>query len=275
QGWIQELLLTLGLSADTLSLSNIQIDWAKLAESVSDFLQYGSTNLFHTTVGITTSIFSGFFNLILGSVFSIYLLLQKERLCLQAKKLLFAYLPEQRVHTILRIGSLSNKTFSGFVTGQVVEAAIIGILCFIGMKIFSMPYASMISCLVGLTALIPIFGAFIGTAIGAFLILMDNPMQAVWFILFIIILQQVEGNLIYPKVVGKSVGLPGIWVLTAITIGGSTFGIAGMLFSVPLCSVLYCMLKESVAKRLKNKKITVQEMRAEKSPIPPKPSVKK
>ena len=136
---------------------------------------------------------------------------------------------------------------------------IIGILCFIGMSIFRMPYAPMISVLVGFTALIPVFGAFIGTAIGAFLILMVAPVKALWFIVFIIVLQQLEGDFIYPKVVGKSVGLPGIWVLAAVTIGGSGFGVLGMLLSVPVCSVLYCTLSRSVNHRLEQKEVNIPE----------------
>ena len=134
-------------------------------------------------------------------------------------------------------------------TGQFTEACIIGTLCFIGMLIFGMPYAGIISVLIGFTALIPIFGAFIGTGIGAFLILLENPLKAFWFVVFIIVLQQLEGNLIYPRVVGKSVGLPGIWVLTAVTIGGGLFGVAGMLFSVPVCSVLYVLFRKYINRK--------------------------
>ena len=171
---------------------------------------------------------------------------------------MYAFLPEEKADIVVSIGVLSNKTFSRFVSGQFLEAIIIGVLCFIGMQIFSMPYASMISVLVGFTALIPMVGAFIGTAIGAFLILMVDPMKAFWFIIFIIVLQQFEGNVIYPRVVGSSVGLSGLWVLFAIMIGGSAFGIVGMLISVPVCSVLYCLLRTSVAQRLDDKGITIE-----------------
>ena len=136
--------------------------------------------------------------------------------------------------------------FTKFITGQVADACIIGVLCFIGMLIFRMPYASIIAVLIGFTALIPIFGAFIGAGVGAFLILLESPIKAFWFIVFIIVLQQFEGNLIYPRVVGKSVGLPGIWVLVSVTIGGSLFGVLGMLFSVPICTVIYVLFREFV-----------------------------
>lgn len=152
----------------------------------------------------------------------------------------------EKMQKLLDMLDLINRTFTNFITGQLTEAVIIGALCFIGMSIFRMPYAPAISVLVGFTALIPVFGAFIGTAIGAFLILLVKPIQAVWFVVFIIVLQQFEGNLIYPKVVGKSVGLPGIWVLVAVTIGGNAMGVVGMLISVPLCSVLYVVARNAV-----------------------------
>lgn len=155
--------------------------------------------------------------------------------------------------SILRVGSLANKTFSNFISGQCTEAVILGVLCFIGMSVFRFPYALMISVLVGFMSLIPIFGAFIGVAIGAFLILMVSPLKALWFVVFFIVLQQVEGNLIYPRVVGNSIGLPAIWVLVAVIVGGSAMGILGMILFIPLCSVLYALLREAVPKKLSEK----------------------
>ena len=170
-------------------------------------------------------------------------------------KVLNAVMNPEKLDKLLNLLRLANKTFTNFITGQLTEAVIIGALCFIGMTIFRMPYAPAISVLVGFTALIPVFGAFIGTAVGAFLILLVKPIQAVWFVIFIIVLQQFEGNLIYPKVVGKSVGLPGIWVLVAVTVGGNAMGVMGMLISVPLCSVLYAVSREAVNNKLKMKRI--------------------
>ena len=170
-------------------------------------------------------------------------------------KVLTAVMKPEKLDKLLNLLRLANKTFTNFITGQLTEAVIIGVLCFIGMTIFRMPYAPAISVLVGFTALIPVFGAFIGTAVGAFLILLVKPIQAVWFVIFIIVLQQFEGNLIYPKVVGKSVGLPGIWVLVAVTVGGNAMGVMGMLISVPLCSVLYAVSREAVNNKLKMKRI--------------------
>ena len=207
------------------------------------------TNIIAETVTITTSIVTGIIDLFLGIVFSVYILFQKENLCRQSKKIVKAFTKPEKAEKILDFASLTNKVFTKFVMGQLVEACIIGVLCFIGMKIFGMPYAEIVSLLVGFTALVPILGAFIGTAIGAFLILLENPMQAFWFIVFIIILQQIDNNLIYPRVVGKSVGLPGLWVLSAVTIGGGMFGILGMLFSVPTCSVLYVLFRRYVNKK--------------------------
>ncbi|MFQ8599591.1 MAG: AI-2E family transporter [Oscillospiraceae bacterium] len=150
--------------------------------------------------------------------------------------------------------------FSRFVAGQLTEAVIIGMLCFLGMSIFKMPYAPLISTIVGCTALIPIFGAFIGTAVGAFVLLMVKPITAFWFIVFIIVLQQLEGNIIYPRVVGSSIGLPGIWVLFTVTVCGGIFGIMGMLVGIPLVSIAYCLFRNMVASRLARKKVTHKEI---------------
>ena len=252
--WVQNKLQELDLSAE--AFQNIRIDWDKLVSVATDSLKNGGLAVFNTTVGITSSIVGGITNLVLAAVFSIYLLLQKERLAVQLTHLMQAFLPEKRVEQILSVGRLSNRIFSKFVSGQCTEAIILGGLCFFGMSLFSMPYALMVSVVVGVTALIPMFGAFIGAGIGAFLILMVNPKSAFWFLLFIIVLQQLEGNLIYPRVVGKSVGLPGIWVLVAVTIGGSLWGVAGILLSVPTCSVLYALLRQSVRQRLAKQRET-------------------
>ena len=251
QAWAQ---VNLPIAAEYLD--DIELDWNKIAESASGFLQNGATSLLNTTVSVTTSIVSGVVNFILGLIFSFYILAQKEKLATQLKRVLYAFLPEKRAESFLSVCSLSNGIFSKFITGQCTEAVILGLLCFIGMNIFRLPYSPMIATLIGFTALIPIFGAFIGIIVGAFLILMVSPIKALWFIIFIVVLQQIEGNLIYPKVVGSSVGLPGIWVLFAVTIGGSAFGIAGMLVGVPLCSVLYCLFRQAVSAQLEKKKIS-------------------
>ena len=215
-------------------------------DKLIDFLKDGGTAVLNTTLSATTSIVTAVINFVLALAFSIYVLAQKETLKRQSKKVMSRLMKPEKMQKLLDMLDLINRTFTNFITGQLTEAVIIGVLCFIGMSIFRMPYAPAISVLVGFTALIPVFGAFIGTAIGAFLILLVKPIQAVWFVVFIIVLQQFEGNLIYPKVVGKSGGLPGIWVLVAVTIGGNAMGVVGMLISVPLCSVMYVVARNAV-----------------------------
>ena len=178
-------------------------------------------------------------DVLLAFIFALYLLAKKEVVAAHLKKLIVTILPQKKAKQLLSIASLTNHTFSSFVSGQLTEAVIIGILCFLGMLILKLPYAGAISTFVAFTALIPVFGAWLGGGLGAFLILLADPIKAVWFIIYLLLLQQVEGNLIYPKVVGKSVGLPGLLVLLAVTVGGEAFGILGMLFSVPVCAVLY------------------------------------
>ncbi len=258
QDWIETSMTSLPSEMD--STSTLNLNWEKVEQWVSQLISKGSSALFSTTVGITSSIFGALLNFALGLVFAIYVLLQKETLAGQLKKLLYAYLPENVVMEILDIANLSNNIFSSFVSGQFLEAIILGVLCFIGMFILGLPYALVISTLVGFTALIPVVGGFIGTAVGVFLILMVSPIKALWFIIFFLILQQLEGNLIYPKVVGGSIGLPSIWVLAAVTIGGSAYGVPGMLLGVPLSSVLYSLLRKSVNKRLAKKSIKSQNI---------------
>ncbi len=250
--WLQIRIL---LEHYSIVLPEMSFDLNAIAEKITSFV--ATSGVIDKTVGITGSIFSGLFDVVLGLVFSVYVLASKEQLGVSCKKMLCAFANKQRVDKIVELAALSNKTFTSFVTGQLTEAGIIGVLCFIGMLIFGMPYALAISALVAFTALIPVFGAFIGTAIGAFLILMVNPLKAIGFIIFIIVLQQIEGNLIYPKVVGKSVGLPGILVLAAVTIGGGLFGVVGMLIGVPIVSILYTVIGEFINKRLEEKKIKI------------------
>lgn len=257
EGWWME--FTALLASYSIVLPQLDLDLAEIAKTVTDFVTGLDLSIWDKTKDITGSIFSGVFNAVLGFAFSLYVLALKEKLGINLTKALYALLPENKVKKILDVAALSNKTFTNFVTGQLAEAVIIGMLCFIGMLIFRMPYAAVISVLVGFTALIPVFGAFIGTGIGAFLILMENPIKALWFIVFIIILQQLEGNLIYPRVVGKSVGLPGIWVLVVVTIAGGMFGIAGMLIGIPAFTVVYTLIRQALNKKLSDKGMPVME----------------
>ena len=225
----------------------------KIKVEITNYVDNNKEEIVETTVGVASTVIGTITSFVLGIVFAIYLLLKKEDLGRQLNKITKAYLPEKKEKRLKEIAALCNTTFANFISGQCLEALIIGILCFIGMFILQIPYASTISVLVGFTALIPVFGAFIGTFIGAFLILMVDPTKALIFIIFIIILQQIEGNLIYPKVVGKSVGLPGIWVLVAVTIGASIGGIIGMLLSVPISSIVYSIIKTNVNTKLEEK----------------------
>ncbi len=236
---------------------NVQIPDLKFnPDTIINFIKtnFANTSTLDKTLNFTSSLVSGVINFVVAVAFSVYLLAQKEKIGANIQKTLYAFFPSKKVDRLIDVTNITDQTFTKFISGQLLEAVIIGALCFIGMLIFRMPYAPVISVLVGVTALIPVFGAFIGTAIGAFLILFVSPAKALWFVIFIIILQQLEGNLIYPKVVGKSVGLPGIWVLVAVTVGGNTMGVAGIIIAVPACAVIYTLLRETVYKRLKAKK---------------------
>ncbi len=232
------------------------LDWEAMAQKVFSVLSSGAGSFINSTVTVASQIFSGLISFFMGFIFSIYLLFQKEALAKQSKKLIYAFLSEKRADNIIKVVRLTNKTFSNFLSGQCTEAVILGCIFLVVMSLFRFPYALMISVLISVTALIPIFGAFIGCFVGAFMILMtDGLVKMLWFIVLFLILQQLEGNLIYPKVVGSSVGLPSIWVFVAVSIGASTFGVVGMLLFIPLCSVLYTLLREEVNKRIKEKKI--------------------
>lgn len=231
-------------------VAGIELDWNTIGNNILKYVQDFSTTVFSSTLGMVSSIVSGLTNFVIGFVFAIYILSQKEHLSIQIKKILYSFLPEKKADKIISVFILAENTFANFLSGQCTEAIILGCMFFVTMTIFRFPYALLIGVLIAFTALIPIFGAFIGSVIGTFLILMVNPVQALWFILLFFILQQIEGNLIYPHVVGGSVGLPSIWVLFAVTIGGNLMGIMGMLIFIPLCSVIYALLRTSVNKRL-------------------------
>ena len=225
---------------------------------ITDYIKGNSKDVITVTTEVATSVVNIISKGIITLVFAIYMIAQKETLSRQINKVMKAYLKPKTINKINTVGTLANKTFSNFVTGQCLEALIFGSLVFVGMLIFRFPYASTIGVLLGFTALIPIFGAFIGTAIGFILIMMVSPVKAILFVVFIIVLQQTEGNLIYPRVVGKSIGLPGMWVLLSVTVGGSIGGILGMLIATPLCSLLYALFTKMVNDRLKSNKIVTK-----------------
>lgn len=235
------------------------IDWAQIGERVYNF--FASRNILDNTFSFATSIINSVTNFVIGLVFAIYLLLQKRTIGGQFKRVLYSFVPEARADRFLEICQLTRDTFSSFISGQCLEALILGLLFFISMSLLRMPYALVISALIAVTALIPIFGAFIGCAVGVFLILIVSPIQALWFLILFLVLQQVEGNLIYPHVVGSSVGLPSIWVLMAVTLGASTMGVVGMIINIPLFSIVYTLLRQSVRARLQTRKINRNKLR--------------
>ena len=215
----------------------------------------GAGNMMNTTMSAVGSIVSGVATFFIAFSFACYILFQKEKLHVQIRKVFFAFLPRQKADDFLKVCSLTYRTFANFLAGQCLEAVILGSMFVVTLSILKMPYALLIGILIAFTALIPIFGAFIGCAVGSFLIFMVNPQQAILFVIVFLVLQQIEGNLIYPHVVGESVGLPSIWVLAAVTIGGNLMGIVGMLVFIPLLSVLYTIFREFVYLRLKKQNI--------------------
>lgn len=232
-------------------LQDIAVDWRGLVENVGNFLKNGIGSMVSSTFNFASSIVSGVVNGFISFIFSIYILSQKEKLGDQVKRILSAYLPSRKKDWILKVSTLLNRNFCNFITGQCLEAVILGLMFFLSMSLFRFPYALLVGVLIAFTALIPIVGAFIGCFVGAFLIMIDNPIMAVWFVILFLLLQQIEGNLIYPHVVGNSVGLPSIWVLAAVSVGGSLMGIVGMLVFIPLVSTVYTLIKENVNQRNK------------------------
>ena len=225
----------------------LSIDWNSTISQVVGALTSGFTNIVGVVVGVVSSVVGGFFTAFLSIMFSVYLLISKETLGRQGKKAISKLIKPAHYNKFEYVSGIVNKTFRGYIIGQCTEALILGVLCGLGMWILRMPYAAMISALVAFTSLVPIAGPYVGGAIAAFMIFTVSPIQAVIFVVYLVILQQIEGNLIYPKVVGTSVGLPAIWVLVAITIGGGIAGIAGMLLGVPVAAVIYKLIKDKWA----------------------------
>ena len=242
------------------SASFENINWSDILGKALTFAGNSAVSIIEGLLSTIGSIYSGIFNAVIAVVFAIYCLFRKEILARQGKRLLYAFVKEKRADYIVRVLRLTNQTFSNFISGQCLEAVILGSMFAVAMTIFRMPYVALVSLLIGITALIPIVGAFVGCILGAFFILVNNPMQALWFVVMFLILQQIENNVIYPKVVGKSVGLPGMWVLVAVTVGGELMGVIGMLLMIPMVSVLYTLLREITAKRLAKKGISADKL---------------
>ncbi len=241
------------------------VNWDALVNKAVDFMRNGIGSVVSSTVIVASNIIGGVINLFISIIFSFYILMQKEKLSDQIKRIMDAYLNEKMCNKIMVVATLAGRNFSSFITGQCMEAVILGSMFVICMALFGFPYAVLVGVLIAFTALIPIVGAFIGCFVGAFLIMVDDPIKAIWFLVLFIVLQQIEGNLIYPHVVGSSVGLPSIWVLAAVTIGGSLMGIVGMLIFIPIVSTFYSLLREDVNKRniktiKKSEKIDVKKI---------------
>ena len=236
-------------------------DWKNITQKAAQLLQSWGGGILSSGSMVIGGVVSGVSTFVIALIFSFYILLQKEKLGRQGRQVLYALLPERRADRTLEILRLSSRTFSSFLSGQCLEACILGTLFVVSMTIFRMPYALLVGVLISLTALIPIVGAFIGCGVGALLIAIADPWKALGFIVLFLVLQQVEGNLIYPHVVGSSVGLPSIWVLAAVTLGGSLMGILGMLVFIPLCSVLYALFRDYVKTRLSQRHVPVHKWR--------------
>ena len=230
------------------------IDWSDVIDKGIKMVASGLSSAAGALFSTVSSMISSVVNIFLSIIFAVYLLIDRDRLKGQGRRLLNCYLPHRINQSLTHILQVTNDCFHRFIVGQCLEAVILGGLCIIGMTVFGFPYAMMIGTLIGFTALIPIAGAYIGAAVGAVMILTVSPVKALLFLVFIIVLQQLEGNLIYPKVVGNSIGLPALWVLAAITVGGSLMGITGMLLGVPVAAAMYRLLKEDVTYREKLKK---------------------
>lgn len=246
-------------------LENIQIDWNNVGKQITGFLSSFGTQAVSSSISAATAVFSGIGTFFMSFIFALYILLGKESLARQVKIVLRSFLPKKAYKKFFDITALIDSVFSGFFSGQCLEALILGSLCFIGMSIFRFPYAAMISVLIAVLSFIPIIGAFTGCFVGAFFILIQNPIQAIWFVVYFLVLQQIEGNFIYPRVVGSSIGLPAMWVLAAVSLGGSIFGIAGMILFIPLTSVIYALIKQTVKKRVKKQKLERLKAEEEKA----------
>ena len=238
-----------------------KLDWSALVQQGIDLVGETLGKVLGNTVGMVKSFISSIWSIIVSVIFSLYCLGNKEQLSRQGRRLLYSFLPEEWCDKIIRVARLSNSTFSNFFAGQCIEVIILGAMFAIVMTVLKLPYVPLVSVLVAVTAFIPIVGAWIGCALGAFFIMVNDPMQAVVFVVMFLILQQVENNLIYPRVVGTSVGLPSMWTLVAVSVGADIMGVAGMVLMIPVCSVLYTLLREFTAKRVQEKGIDPEKLK--------------
>ena len=248
RAWIQE----------TLNLESL--DWSSILTEALGFLSNQMSTVMGGAVSVIGSVTGAIINTVVSIAFAIYCLSRKEILSRQGRRLLYSFLSENHADQVIRVLRLTNSTFSNFISGQCLEACILGCLFAVAMAIFKMPYISLVSVVIGVTALIPVVGAFVGCILGAFFILVNNPIQALTFVIMFLVIQQLENNLIYPRVVGTSIGLPGMWVLVAVSVGGDLMGVGGMLLMIPVTSVIYALLREFTDKRLAERGIPPEKL---------------
>ena len=249
-----------------LEATNLEsIDWNSILKNTLTFLSNRLTTWMGSAVNVIGSVTSGLVKLVIGIVFALYCLSRKEILARQGRRILYSVLSEKHADEIIRVMQLTNVTFRNFISGQALEAVILGCLFAVAMAIFKMPYIPLVSVTIAVTALIPVVGAFVGCIVGAFFILVDDPLLAVTFVIMFLVIQQLENNIIYPRVVGTSIGLPGMWVLVAVTVGGELMGVGGMLLMIPLASVLYTLAREFTNKRLAERNIPEEKLREQKT----------
>ena len=246
------------------------LNWSNILTNILSWLANQVSTLMGGAVNVIGNVASGLVNAVIGIVFALYALSRKEILASQGRRILYSVLSERRADEVIRISRLTNVTFSSFISGQCLEAVILGCLFAVVMAVLKLPYIPLVSVIIAVTALVPVVGAFVGCIVGAFFILVNDPIQAVTFIAMFLILQQLEGNIIYPKVVGTSIGLPGMWVLVAVTVGGEIMGVAGMLVMIPLVSVFYTLGREFTDHRLEQRQIPVEKLESQPIPVSPK-----
>lgn len=254
--WLNDFLAEFGIEIE--SLKNFTVDWEKVFSELTTYLKEGSANVdgssvVDTVTGVGTSVVSTVMNTFLGLVVAVYILAQKERIGRFTRRCIDAFLPQKAASGLARIASMASETFSNFVAGQLADSCILGILCYICMRIFSFPYPEVISVVIGVTSLVPMVGSFIGEVIGALLILIVSPLKALLFVVMVLAIQQVDGAFIYPRIVGRSVGLPGVAVFCAVIVGGNVAGVIGAMIGVPVCALVYALLREAVDARLRRR----------------------
>lgn len=254
--WLNDFLAGFGIEIE--SLKNFTVDWEKVFSELTTYLKEGSANVdgssvVDTVTGVGTSVVSTVMNTFLGLVVAVYILAQKERIGRFTRRCIDAFLPQKAASGLARIASMASETFSNFVAGQLADSCILGILCYICMRIFRFPYPEVISVVIGVTSLVPMVGSFIGEVIGALLILIVSPLKALLFVVMVLAIQQVDGAFIYPRIVGRSVGLPGVAVFCAVIVGGNVAGVIGAVIGVPVCALIYALLREAVDARLRRR----------------------